>query len=232
MSDERSLAAEYVLRLLEGEELIEARNRIANDPDFAAEVRWWEARLAPLIDEVAPMTPSPAVWQGIARRMGSAGAPLLSLRRGLKRWRAAALVSAMAAAILLMTNLRPDPPVQPSRSTSVQPAPLLLASLAGEEVPDALTIAYRPQSRELIVSPARLEAPTGRSRELWLIPAGGQPISLGVVATGVQRRTIPASVSNLMVAGATIALSDEPSGGSPSGQPTGTVLATGPLSAV
>jgi anti-sigma-K factor RskA len=111
--------------------------------------------------------------------------------------------------------------------------PLLLASLAGEEAPEALTVAYRPVTRELVITPARIAAPADRVRELWLIPEAAKPISLGLVgAVGTQRRILPATLAARFAAGATIAISDEPNGGSPTGQPTGSVLAAGSLSAV
>jgi anti-sigma-K factor RskA len=68
---------------------------------------------------------------------------------------------------------------------------------------------------------------------LWLIPEGGQPLSLGVVsAEGVQRRVLEPALALRFAAGATVAVSDEPEGGSPTGQPTGDVLAAGSLSTV
>ena len=65
MSDEIPLAAEYVLRLLDGEELIEARRRVAEEAAFADEVAWWEERLAPLFDEIGAKTPSAELWPRI-----------------------------------------------------------------------------------------------------------------------------------------------------------------------
>jgi anti-sigma-K factor RskA len=112
-------------------------------------------------------------------------------------------------------------------------APILVASLVGEEAPEALTVAYRPDTRQLVINPARVAAPANRDRQLWLIPEGQQPVSLGLVnERGVQRRVVPAAVAALFARGATIALSDEPTGGSPTGQPTGAVLAAGGLDSV
>lgn len=226
------LAAEYVLRLLEGADLLEAQRRVATDPAFAAEVSWWEERLAPLFDEFADEPPSSELWAKILRRLDEPGAKVLVLKRQLARWRAAAAVAAVAAIVLLGLQLRPEPPL-PAPVPQVRPAPLLVASLVGEEAPEALTVAYRPDERELVITPARVRAPAGRSRQLWLIPEGAQPISLGLVASeGLQRRVLTAAVASRVASGATIALSDEPSGGSPTGQPTGAVLASGGLSSI
>jgi anti-sigma-K factor RskA len=232
MSEDIPLAAEYVLRLLDGAELLDARRRVAEDPAFAAEVAWWEERLAPLFDEFAEEAPSPELWPRILRRLDEPGAAVVVLKRKLARWRAAATAAAVAAAVLLGLQLRPEAPA-PAPLPQAQPAPLLVASLVGEDAPEALTVAFRPNERELVITPARVEAPSGRARQLWLIPDGGQPISLGLVASdGVQRRTLPAAIATRFASGAIIAVSDEPTGGSPTGQPTGAVLATGGLNVV
>jgi anti-sigma-K factor RskA len=233
MSERMPLAAEHALRLLEGEELMEARALFASDPAFAAEVAWWEEKLAPLFDEIAGEAPSPALWARVTRQLDEPAPAVLAMKRKLTGWRIATGAAAAAAAVLLGLQLRPDAPVPLPRPKQARPAPLLLASLAGEDAPEALTVAFRPDSRTLVITPARIVVPGERVRQLWLIPEGGTPISLGLVAPeGVQRRVIAAEVAARFAAGATIAVSDEPSGGSPTGQPTGAVLAAGSLGTV
>ena len=232
MSEDIPLAAEYVLRLLEGADLLDARRRAADDPAFAAEVAWWEDRLAPLFDEFAEEAPSPELWARVLRRLDEPGANVSVLKKQVARWRTAAVAAAVAAVVLLGLQLRPEAPV-PAPLPQARPAPLLVASLVGEDAPEALTVAFRPDDRELVITPARVEAPSGRARQLWLIPEGAQPISLGLIANeGIQRRTLAAAIANRFASGATIAVSDEPSGGSPTSQPTGAVLATGGLTSV
>ncbi|GAA3999556.1 anti-sigma factor [Sphingomonas humi] len=233
MSDDLTLAAEYVLRLLEGEELLDARRRLAADPAFASEVAWWEARLGPLYEEFGEEAPSRELWSRIVRRLDQPGDNVVTLKRQLARWRAAAAGAAVAAAVLLGLQLRPDTPLPAPAPQERPAAPLLVASLVGKEAPEALTVAYRADTRELVITPARVEAPANRARQLWLIPAGGQPISLGLVASeGIQRRVIAVGIARRFADGGTIAVSDEPTGGSPTGQPTGAVLAAGNLGTV
>lgn len=233
MSERLPLAAEHALRLLEGEELMEARRLQASDPAFAAEVAWWEEKLAPLFAEIADQ-PAPAdLWDRVAARLDQPVPAVAALKRQLARWRLAAGAAAAAAVVLLALQLRPDATQPLPVPEQARPAPLLVASLVGDEAPEALTVAFRPASRELVITPARVEAPINRVRQLWLIPAGGQPVSLGLVAAeGVQRRTLDPAVAARFAEGGTIALSDEPLGGSPTGQPTGAVLATGGLGTV
>jgi anti-sigma-K factor RskA len=235
MSEQSALAAEYVLRLLDGEELLEARRLLASDPAFAAEVAWWEERFAPLSGEIDDVEVPAEVWERIARRLDKGGGgTVVTLKRQLVRWRVGAAVAAAAAAVLLVLQLQPQPASEVvPRPEVARPAPLLLASLAGEDAPEALTVAFRPDTRELVITPARIVAPAQRARQLWLIPEGAQPISLGLVAVdGVQRRTLAPTLAARFAAGATVAVSDEPAGGSPTGQPTGSVLAAGSLSTV
>ncbi len=225
MSEPVPLAAEYVLRLLEGEDLLEARRRAADDPAFADEIAFWEAQFAPLFDEIAAEAPSRDLWARIVERLDRADPAVLTLRRQLNRWKGATLLAAAAAAILLVVAVRPTPTVAPPQPTVVAASPLLVAALGKEGLAEGLTVAFRPDQRELAVNATKLEVPTGRARQLWVIPAGGAPISLGLVRDGAVRRALPPQLAAVFKGGATIAVSDEPTGGSPTGQPTGEVLA-------
>jgi anti-sigma-K factor RskA len=67
--------------------------------------------------------------------------------------------------------------------------------------------------------------------ELWLIPEGGKPASLGLIAAGQPvQLNVPQNLLPMVGSGATLAVSLEPLGGSPTGQPTGEVIAHGNLS--
>ena len=74
-------------------------------------------------------------------------------------------------------------------------------------------------------------SPTPRQvPELWLIPAGGAPISLGLLdQQGESRSTLRPPAQARLRPGDTLAVSLEPPGGSPTGQPTGPVVSTGVL---
>jgi anti-sigma-K factor RskA len=74
-------------------------------------------------------------------------------------------------------------------------------------------------------------AGTNQSYELWLIPAeGGDPVSLGVLGALDARIVVAESERPRLRAGATLAVSVEPAGGSPTGKPTGPVILTGRIS--
>jgi len=68
-----------------------------------------------------------------------------------------------------------------------------------------------------------------RDLELWALPAGGKPRSLGVLPAGEKSQIRLAAVADQTLADVpALAVSLEPRGGSPSGSPTGPVLYSGP----
>jgi anti-sigma-K factor RskA len=70
---------------------------------------------------------------------------------------------------------------------------------------------------------------SGRSLELWALPRGGAPRSLGLVSSAERSNIKLAAVADRSLGDVpALAVSLEPPGGSPTGQPTGPVLYTGP----
>lgn len=231
------LAGEYALGLLEGEDLFRARSLLESDDGFRARVSHWSARLAPLLDEVEAVVPPAGLWARVERSIAPSGpersaAPAASsnvhvLRRRVNLWRGyAAAATALAASLAFFLVARPaDSPVPPPA------APPLVAMMGSEGGTARLVASFDPDRRSLVVAPAAgVEAVPGHSHELWLIPADGKPRSMGLVAPGAPRRmAIAAPLLAEMKPEATLALSVEPTGGSPSGQPTGPVIASGKL---
>ena len=108
-------------------------------------------------------------------------------------------------------------------------APVYTAEMADESRSIVLTAAVNAATGALTVTRVSGIVPEGRDQELWLIvPEVDAPISLGVLPDTVTEITIPETFrANLNQA--VLAISDEPSGGSPTGVATGAVLAVGPL---
>ncbi|WP_283179191.1 anti-sigma factor [Gemmobacter sp. 24YEA27] len=70
----------------------------------------------------------------------------------------------------------------------------------------------------------------GRDFQLWIARGAEAPVSLGVIPAGVSTRVgTTDQIRALMTTSAHMAISLEPPGGSPTGQPTGPVLAVGDL---
>lgn len=218
-------AAEYALGVLDGHDYTRARERVAQDAHFAREVGLWEDRLAGLIDEVAEVAPAPALWPRIERRLQGVGNVVeLQLRRSLSRWRMSAGMATAVAASLALALMWPKPPPPPP-TLAPAPAPMLTARLAGPSGPPAFVAVLDPDRHEIVLTPASITASAGRSPELWLIPAAGKPVALGVGTFEHAVRLKPP----VTLGADTLAVSIEPLGGSPTGQPTGAVVATGKL---
>jgi anti-sigma-K factor RskA len=213
-----ALAAEYALGTLPGR----ARRRLDRaaraDARVADALRRWEQRLAALGTAVPPVTPPPRVWTGIQARLGLAPPPAERAGAGGWRfWRGLALASTIAAlalGIALVTDR-----LQPA-------APALVVVLAGPDARPALVATTAPGERTLALrAVAPLSVPADRALELWALPDGAAPRSLGLLpSSGTGRITLPAAALDRIPA---LAISLEPAGGSPTGAPTGPVLYSG-----
>ncbi|WP_118857517.1 anti-sigma factor [Sphingomonas mesophila] len=237
--DRSALAAELALGLLEGDELSDARALAARDAAFRAEVERWGARFAPLLDNVADKVPEPAIWQSIEAAIeparGAANDDQPDLRRRLARWRmASGGLGALAAALALVLLTRPQPQAAPATAPAPQIAAAtpMVAMLAGNDpAPVRLVANWDPAARQLIVTPAMTPPhDPARAMEVWVIPADGTPHSMGLMpAEGPMRGTIDPAMGRLLRSGATLAISIEQPGGSPTGAPQGPVVARGEL---
>jgi anti-sigma-K factor RskA len=238
-AEERDLlAAELAMGLLDGDERAEAESLAGRDHDFRADVARWTAHLAPMLDEVDPVDPPAAAWSGIESRIapttsndaaGSHAAPsnVVQLRRKMNLWRGYSLAAtAIAASLALILVARPGPPPAPTVT------PTLVAMMQSDAGPARLVATYDPASRRLIVAAAAGMAPAaGHAHELWLIPAaGGKPHPMGIVsAVAPNKMDVPMPMAGDVREGATFAISVEPPSGSPTGAPTGPVIASGKL---
>ena len=216
------LAAEYALGTLSPR----ARRHLAGIARRNAAVgealRAWELRLASLGGAVPPVNPSPRVWSGIVRRLGFAAvspdreAPWWST---LRMWRGLAVASTMAALALGVALVT---------SRVETPGPSLVVVLAGGDARPALIATAAAGERSLTfkaVGP--LQVASDRSLELWALPTGAAPRSLGLLpAGGSGRLLLPAAALEAIPA---LAVSLEPAGGSPTGAPTGPVLYSGKI---
>ncbi len=235
------LAGEYVLGLLDGADVAAAERLLGRDPAFEAAVARWRTRFSEL-DDAAPMLPaSDALWRRIEAGVeadaataepGQAPAPVVPSRRlafaalwrSLPFWRASGLVGAAAAVALAVALARsPSPP--PVR------APAFVAVLMTDDNrPAAVVNAFADGQAELIPLQG-VTVPQGRSLEVWTFARGANapPVSIGVLN---QARTIRLRLEDLprLRADQLFAISLEPPGGSPSGQPTGPVLMKGAAS--
>lgn len=241
MSDDLDiLAGEYALGLLEGEARDAAERRLAADPDFADRVARWSGRFSPMLEAIEPAPPPPALWPRIEAAIAessqasasfetSAGGNVHQLRRRIAMWRGYSVAAtALAASLALFLAIRPDTAPAPVSPPAAAP---LVAMMSAEGSAARLVATFDPDRRSLVIIPASgLDHVPGRGHQLWLIPADGKPRSMGMVEPGAPRRmAVPPAMLDEMEAEVTLALSVEPAGGSPTGLPTGPVVATGKL---
>lgn len=213
--DDDTLAAEYVLHLLDAPDRQAFEDRLQDDSRLRALVQDWEARLAPLADEVEEVQPSASVKAAILQRLDPP--PPKSIKRGWFLGLAGLATAAMIAVIVLGPAMRgPD-----------DLSPKFQAELTSEDGGLILVAGVIPATHEIVIDRVAGAAPEGRALELWLIAAGADaPVSLGVLASeGPTRIRVPDEIAPGVRTG-TIAISEEPPGGSPTGAPTGAILAT------
>jgi anti-sigma-K factor RskA len=215
-------AAEYVLGTLDAGERAALEREAAADARMAGRVRAWERRLAPLLAGLPSVAPPPWVRAALLRALPEApdGRPdqLARLRRQVRRWRFAAAGTGLLAAglaLFVAAGSRPEEPAGDGR---------YLAVVQTGGARPALIVRVDTRAGTAQVRPVGADAPAGRSLELWYV--GGQgPRPLGLVGNGPSRVQLPPGASPDGV----IAVSVEPPGGSPTGQPTGPVVYTGTL---
>lgn len=207
-------AAELALGLLEGDERAAALRRVLADPGFAREVEDWRQRLAGLFDDY----PEVAAPVSVAERLA---APDRSAGRA--RWPIVATLTAMAAAVALFFVVQPG-------SQPTAPHHMMVASLMMSDKSGAVPAMVDMTTGEMRVGGAAM-APTGKTAQLWMIGGDGVPKSMGMLASaGPSRMMLPMEKRAGLSDGIMLAVSIEPLGGSPTGKPTGPVIASGKLS--
>lgn len=217
-------AAELVLRLPDDATCADLRLRAEGDAAFAARIVRWEERLAPLIAEATAVPPPPGV---LARIMAGIVDPVAALRGRLRRWQwTSGAMGAIAATLaLLLARPAPPPPVAP-------PAPipqLAVAQLSDDRGTPLLAVGIERRSGQVSVRLQDLPR-EARVPELWLIPAGQAPRSLGLIAAdGRLDARLPTDLRGAPAQGATLAVSLETPAGAPHAAPAGPIVATGAL---
>lgn len=230
-------AVEYVLGTLPAAEREALEREMAADASLRRLVREWEEHFAPLAERVPALDPPPTLWASVLTaigqgRAGAAPQPanvvawpaaedLARLRRSRTLWRGAALAAASIAATLALVVAAPGwLPSGPGK-------PLVAVVNRSGELP-ALIVRVDPRAGTVQVRAVATETPVGHSLELWSIVGSGTPRSLGVLAPGTARVSVR-SEDRPRLDGATIAVTVEPAGGSPTGGPTGPVVYSGKL---
>ena len=224
--EEYTLTAEYVLGLLTAEETGAYEEVLGVDPALRDEYAFWADRMVALTDDIAPVTPPPHVLARIkstlfhdaATTKGSATGRNWLQRLGLLPAMAGGLLAALA--VLWLFNVAVPPAVGPV-------TPTYTAQIAAEDNSLVVLASFDAAAQTLTLTRQTGAAPEGKSLELWLIAGENAPVSLGVLQDGADTELTVDAALVPALEGGTLAITDEPLGGSPSGAPTGSVMAAG-----
>ena len=216
-------AAELALGLLEGEDRALALRRMLAEPAFAREVERWRVEFGALFAGFASVAAAPDLGERVIARLD--GPDPGRTRTGY--WKPFAIASSLAAASMFgLLFVRPDPVLPPPVTITV-PAPMVAAFMVeGIEAP--LVATYDSANGRLSM-PGPMPIPAGKSAQLWAIVGTDAPHPLGLFHEAGGRVEADARSAIPMEPGTKFAISLEPLGGSPTGLPTGPVVASATL---
>jgi len=208
------LSGEYVLGLLRGAARRRFDRLVDESPTARTRLQRWEDDWCALSRTLDPIQPSARVWAELRRRVLDDGrAPARRTPRRI--WQLAAAAGVVAAALIIGLVIRQQQhALQSVAVLGTDPSHLLWQVERSTDLA-ALTIrtvgAVRP--------------PPDKAYELWALPRGGSPVSLGLLPTaGKSERSLSPSQRTAIAAADRLAVSIEPPGGSPTGSPTGPVI--------
>lgn len=213
-------AAELALGVLDGDERAAALRRMIAESVFAREVERWRDHFALLFAGVAESAAPDGVFSRVEARIS--GPREVAAIRPRNLWKPAALAASVAVVAMTGVAFRPE------RPPPVVAAPIIaaMASADGSEGQPAVYDA----ATGMVKMPGPMAIPAGRSAQLWAIHGDEPPIPLGTFkAAGPGIYVAEAKLGTVIAAGTKLAITIEPLGGSPTGKPTGAVIASGLL---
>jgi len=233
------LAASHALGTLRGG----ARRRFETLAREQAPVRAaalvWQGRLASMTELQSPVVPDAAVWTRIRNMIDAeqaqhaierqrSAAPNAAPAQGgwlrsLALWRGAAAAGALAAAMAVVVGLNLRDQLQNA------PAIQYVAVLSDDKATASMLVTFDPRKRQLVLQRVgSYDEGADKSLQLWALPPGGAPRSLGVLDHAPALR-LPASESEVHAVPA-LAVTLEAKGGVPPGSgPKGPIVFKGAL---
>ena len=206
------LAAEHVLGTLRGA----ARRRFSRlcdtNQNALRAVQKWEDDLSALTRTLERVQPSARVWQRISAQLYFKSASRKARRRA---WSFAIAAGLLAIGVMVSVFVRQSPTVLPP-----------LAVLGTDAAHPVWRIGRGKESAALSIDVVgAIEHRPGKAYELWALPRGGNPVSLGLLpGAGSLKRALNDRQRVALLAADKVAVSVEPELGSPTGSPTGPVI--------
>ncbi|MBP2548138.1 anti-sigma-K factor RskA [Neorhizobium galegae] len=236
VDDVHTLADDYVLGLLEQADEMAVEAELPHNIDLQRAVASARDRFLPLDMTVTPVAVSATLWAQIEPRLGGEQATVADGTRATSgaqaspighqtandnaatRWRRAAF-GGMAATLLLAAGL--------GFSLTRTPEPVVVAVLVNENGTAQAVVEDFGSNRAVVRLLEDLAVPAGRTMQVWTLPSREMgPVSLGLLDEARSARLNPPSLprpQNAQLYEITL----EPEGGSPTGRPTGPILAKG-----
>lgn len=227
----RALAGEYALGLLDPVAATKIERRAEREPELAAAIAEWRGRLIELDDAATPEAPSDGLWARI--------------EKGIEAPSPAPAAAAAPKRPSLLSRLWSDVPALRGAALAGAAASVALAVLAGVSYRDAqrtpqviavlLTSDNRPgaivevfaDGSSYVAPLSDVSVPADRIMQVWTLPDRQTgPVSLGLLTDDGSARLQPVSLPAPKPQ-QLYEITLEPSGGSPTGKPTGPILFKG-----
>ncbi|SMC54097.1 anti-sigma factor [Rhizobium sp. RU36D] len=219
-----AIADDYVLGLLDAAEAAEIEDAMERDAELRAAIAASRDRFLPLDTSAEPLAAGEALWQRIEaslpvqNREASASRPASANDNRRNGWRAAAL-SAMAATVVLAIGL--------GYSLMRTVEPVVVAVLVNETGEVQAIVEDFGNAEASIRLLTDFAVPEDKTIQVWTLPSREMgPVSLGLVegssSTRLEGPALPVPRGDQLYE-----ITLEQAGGSPTGRPTGPILAKG-----
>ena len=227
LTEERknALASEYVLGTLHGRARIRFQALLMQHRSLRHVLWQWESRLNTLGGSLPAVAPRPELWQKIQQQLGFDQTELppnvvpmpqvpvkpSTTPASTRTWQWLTGAATAAALVLAIFIVQPK---APSERLQTQIA------VVQSEKAEALWSIELGKNELSIVATDNFKALPDQDYELWMVAADGRPpVSLGLLPKQ-GKLTLPRKAILDQVKIAALAVSQEPLGGSPTGQPT------------
>lgn len=214
------LSAEYVLGILKGAARRRFKQLSINRPLVSESLHWWEMHLSMLNETLPEINPSKNVWKRINNQLFDK-TPYQTTWLSFTKIISTAIIASLATFLVMQS------PKQAQVEEYQAVATLTNSSIkSGWHL--GLVTAKDGSAKIKAYSLYELTQKQDASYELWLLPEkSGKPISLGLLPQQGNQEYMMRSNLIQKLKNSQLAVSVEPIGGSPTGQPTGDVVYQG-----
>lgn len=215
-----ALCGEYLIGTLRGAARRRFERALLDEPLAALRLRHWQGVFELRYTKMMEMQPSAGSWKRLERELDLAKFRTPWIRRA-SFWRGWATVATVMLALAFgWQTLSPKTETQ---------ATLEIAQMTGTDIARVSAWLSRDKATLSLRAASPLIAGPAKSYELWLLTADGGAISLAVLGNLDAHFALPPGQAQRLRAGAKLAITLEPAGGSPAGKATGPVIMIGDI---